>query len=442
MITRHLRLDEWQEELLDHSGNMVLCTGRQVGKTTIMAIKAAKYMVEHEGSRIIIVSLTEDQAKLIIVMILDYLEKNHKRLIARGKDKPTQNKLTLLNKSQALARPVGNTGDAVRGFTGDVLIIDEASRMPDLVWTAGRPTLLTTAGQIWMCSTPHGKQGYFWEAFQNKHDKFKVFHISSEEVIHNRPISESWSEKQRVEAIEFLKHERADMSELQYGQEYLGLFLDDLRNYFSDELIEKCCVLERRPSVIKGKEYYLGCDIARMGGDESTWEVIHKIDNENLIHVENITKTKILTTTTTDIIWELDKQYDFQKIYIDAGSGSLGVGIFDVLLKDDRTKRKVVAINNRARVLDREGKSKARILKEDLYDNLRTLMERGHIKLLNDPEVKLSLRSIQYEYRTNDKGLSNIKIFGNYTHIVEGLIRAAWCQKEKSINIWVRSIKA
>lgn len=436
-----MKLDSWQEKILKTKGNILLCTGRQVGKTTVMAIKAANYMIEHPNTKIIVVSLTEDQAKLIIVMILTYLEKINRKLIARGKNKPTQNRITLTNKSTVIARPVGNTGDAVRGFTGHVLIIDEASRMPDMVWAAGRPTLLTTAGEIWMCSTPHGKQGYFWEAYQNKNSRFTVFHISSEEVIHNREISESWTKTQREEAINFLEGERREMSELQYGQEYLGMFLDELRRFFPDELIERCCILKRPQSLLKGRDYYMGVDIARMGDDESTFEIIHKINDQNLQQVENITTTKTLTTQTEQRIIDLDLLYDFQKIYIDAGSGSLGVGVFDHLLKTDNTKRKIVAINNRARPLDRDGKAKTKLLKEDLYDNLRSLMEKGYIRLLDDPEIKLSLASVQYEFMNNPHKISQMRIFGNYTHIAEGLIRAAWCSKEKSLYLWIDSIR-
>ena len=441
-MIKNIQLDDWQEEVLNTKGNMVLCTGRQVGKTTILARKACMYMINNKNAKIIVVSLTEEQAKLIIIMMLDFLEKHHNRLVSKGKKKPTQNKLFLTNGSSVIARPVGQTGDALRGFTGNVLIIDEASRMPNLIWEASRPTLLTTSGEIWMCSTPHGKKGYFWEAFQNKNGRYKVFHISSEEVITNRPITEGWDEKQRQGGIDFLDRERTDMSELQYGQEYLGLFLDDLRQYFPDELIEQTCTEKRPEQHRKNKDYYLGVDIARMGDDASTFEIIEKISNEQLIQVENIVTHKTLTTQTEDRIITLNRYYDeIKTIYLDAGSGSLGVGIFDHLLRNDDVKRKVVAINNRARALDHEGKTKARLLKEDLYDNLRSLMEKKYIKLLDDPEIQLSLRSVQYEYVKKEGRLSQMKIFGNDTHIVEGLIRAAWCAKEKSLSIWVRSIK-
>lgn len=436
-----MQFDVWQKEALEHDGNLLLCTGRQVGKTTIMAAKAAEFILNHKGSQIIVVSLTEDQAKLIIVMILDYLEKKNKKVIAKGKNKPTQNKITLTNHSKVIARPVGTTGDAVRGFTGDVLIIDEASRMPQLVWDAGKPTLLTTGGQIWMCSTPFGKQGYFWEAFQNKDGRFKVIHVSSEEVIMNREICDGWTEDKRTKAIKFLEDEKTTSSKLQYGQEYLGLFIDDLQRYFSDELIKACCILRREEQIDKNANYYMGVDIARMGEDESSFEILRKVRDRELIQVENQTTTKTLTTETEDRIISLNNVYDFQKIYLDAGSGSLGVGIFDHLLRVDSVKRKVVAINNSVRPLDFSGDTKAHLLKEDLYDNLRSLMEKGFIKLLDDEKVIASLRSIQYEFLKKENEQTKLHIFGSYSHIVEGLIRAAWCSKEKDLRFWVTSIR-
>lgn len=113
-MKKNLQLDDWQKEALNHSGNLLLCTGRQVGKTTILSQKAATHMLKHPNTQILIVSLTEDQAKLIIVMILTYFEKHAKSRIMKGKNKPTQNRVAINNGSVALARPVGNTGDAMR----------------------------------------------------------------------------------------------------------------------------------------------------------------------------------------------------------------------------------------------------------------------------------------------------------------------------------------
>ena len=438
-----MELDIWQKEILEHSGNILLNTGRQVGKTTIFANKAGKYMLDHPDSKIIVVSLTEDQAQLIIIMTLDYLEKTDKRMIAKGKKSPTKNKIRLTNKSQILARPVGNTGDAVRGFTGDVLIVDEASRMPELMWTAAKPTLATTGGQIWMCSTPFGKQGYFYDCWLNKNKRFKIWNTTTWDVYHDRKIEGDWTEQKRKGAIEFIEQEKQDMSALQFAQEYLGQFVDDLRQFFSDELIHKVMKLKRPNIIQKNRTYALGVDIARLGLDESTFEILKKGENGVLTHVDNQITKKTLLTSTFKHIKGLNDLYDFEKIYVD--DEGIGIGVFDMLITEESTRRKVVALRNSKKLIDYKKNAwsknseagKTRMLKQDLYFNMLRLMEQKKITLLDDENIFQSFKSIQYEFTNDKKGKPFMHIFGNYSHIVEGLIRAAWIDKEKIINIGI-----
>ena len=141
-----------------------------------------------------------------------------------------------------------------------------------------------------------------------------------------------------------------------------------------------------------------------------------------------ILKKTRLTETARRILAE-DRHQNFKKIYID--DGGLGAGVLDILLEDEQTRRKVEAINNSSRALNKDGTKSKRLLKEDLYTNLLRLMEQKKITLENDEEIMHSLRSIQYEY--TNKG---IRIFGRYTHITEALIRAAWSLHDKRLNIW------
>lgn len=437
-----IELDDWQKEVLEHKGHFLLCTGRQVGKTTIMARKAAEYMTKNKNSKIIIVSLTEDQAKLIIVMILDYLQRNYKSYLkVKAKDRPTQNRITLNNGAVALARPVGNTGDAVRGFTGDVLIIDEASRMPELAFTAAKPTLASTGGELWICSTPFGKEGYFWECFKNESNRFKVFHVSTEEVYTNRKIAGRWTEHRRTEALNFLAGEQKDMSRLQYGQEYLGLFMDDINRLFSDDIIQQSCILPQPKSIVHKRDHFLGVDVARLGGDETTFEIIAKINEDYYEHVYNLTQQYTLLTTTADKIVGLHEVYNFPRDGIGIDTTGVGAGVFDMLLREEKVRRSIVSIENAKRSLrhDVDNPKVKGLLKTDMYMNMLSMLEKGQLKLLDDEKVRLSLQSVQYEYDKDTHGLTKLKIYGTYTHIVEGLVRACWLAKEKRLNIWITS---
>jgi len=409
-----LKLDTWQEEVLKTKGNLCLCSGRQVGKSTIISIKAGEYAISHVKKTILIIASVERQALLLFEKVLSYIHDNHKPFIKRGKDKPTKHTLRLTNGSVIHCLPTGLSGYGIRGYTIDQLYADEAHFIPEDVWTAVTPMLATTGGDIILLSTPHGRTGYFYRCFSDP--SFTSFHVSSEDC-------------DRIPKG-FLNLEKERMTKLQYSQEYLGEFIDELQQFFPDKLIAKCMTMQRRSIIAKDRRYYLGVDIARMGDDESTFEIIDKIDANTYEHIESIITTKTLTTMTTREILRLNKEYEFKKIYID--DGGIGVGVFDQLLEEDETRRKTVAINNASRALDRDDKRHKKLLKEDLYNNLLRMMEQGKLRLLDDPEIFQSLKSVQYEY--TDRGL---RIFGNYTHITEGLIRAAFCAKDKSLKMFI-----
>jgi len=408
-----LILDDWQQKVLETDGNICLRSGRQVGKSTIISIKAGEFAVKNKKKTILVIASVERQAFLLFEKILAYLFDNYKTYIKKGKDKPTKHKINLNNGSVIYCLPTGMSGYGIRGFTVDLLIADEASFIPEEVWRAVTPMLAATGGKIILLSTPFGKGGYYYECFSDPN--FTSFHVSSEEC-------------ERIDK-EFLKRERERMSKTQYAQEYLGEFIDELRQFFSDDLIKKCMREKRIGNIIKKRNYYLGVDIARMGEDESTFEIIERI-GEGLFHRENLVTKHTLTTETTKLILSLEDKYGFRQIFVD--DGGMGVGVFDQLLTDERTRRKTIAINSAFRPLSRDEKKRKRTLKEDLYNNLLNLMEKNKIVLLDDDEIFLSLKSVQYEYEE-----SKLKIFGNYTHIAEGLIRAAWCSKDKHLNIWI-----
>ena len=435
--------DEWQKDFLRCKGDKILCCGRQVGKSEICSADAGEWAAKNAGDKnVVIIAPTERQAYGLFTKTLNYLATHYSNLlITTGKHRPTKTRISLKNGVKIFCLPVGKEGLGIRFLTIHRLYVDEASRVPEGVWAAIEPALLTTGGEMILLSTPFGAVGEFYNVWVNKdgaYESFTRFSVTSEVVMRERKICATWTEKTRSKALIKLEQAKKRKSKREYAQEYLGEFVEDLHRYFNDELIAKCCILQRRTRLLQDKQYYMGCDIARMGEDEGTYEILDKRDRENLIHVENIVTSKKRTNETEDLIIELNKRYEFKKIFIDAGSGTLGVSILDHLLIHPETKRVVEAINNNKRMVDREG-SKTKLLKTDLYDNLRSLMEKGSIQLLDDEEVMQSFRSVQYEYIMKDGEPTRLRIFGDYTHIVEGLIRAAWCVQYKNLNTWMRS---
>ena len=58
-------------------------------------------------------------------------------------------------------------------------------------------------------------------------------------------------------------------------------------------------------------------------------------------------------------------------------------------------------------------------------------MQQCKIYLLEDDEIKASLKSIQAEHH---KDTGKLRIWGSYSHITEGIIRAAWCSNDKTLS--------
>jgi hypothetical protein len=420
---RNMKLDKWQNEVLSTKGNICLCSGRQVGKSTIIAMKAGEDAVKNKNQSIMVISATERQALLLFEKILSHIFINHKKMIRTGKDRPTKHEIKLRNGSIIRCLPTGDSGYGIRGFTIHKLYADEAHFIKEEVWAAITPALATTGGDIILLSTPFGTEGYFYRCFNDK--KFTSFHISTEEVAKDR------EEMQRKSMQMFLKDEKERMTKLQYQQEYLGLFVGGIQRLFPDEIIDQCCTLAQGSNHSSpSRETFLGIDIARMGGDETVLCSVNRTSQDTLEMFDIEIPDSQTLTDTTRLILHKDRQYNYKKIYID--DGGLGVGVFDTLLENEQTKRKIIAINNSKRAIDRE-KGKKTLFKEDLYNNLVKLMEEKRIKIFDMPEIKHSLRSIQYEHADDGR----LRIYGNYSHIAEALIRAAWALKDKSLKLFV-----
>lgn len=407
-----LKLDPWQEEVMKCKGNMVLRSGRQVGKSTVIGLKAARYALQYSRKLIMVISRTERQAELLFSKILFNLNQIDRTMIMMGKNRPLKKRIKLRNQSVIHCLPAGDTGFGIMGFTIDLLIADEAAFIPEEVWNSVIPALAITRGSIWLLSTPFVKEGYYYECFNDP--TFTAFHTSSEDC----------PRKDQV----FLDHKKETLTKSQYAQMYLGQFIDEARQFIPDELIKECCVLKRKQKIIN-HNYYYGCDVARKDRDEFVHGVGDKISRDLIEQVENITTKDVPIPENVRKIIELNNQWGFRLEYID--SGGMGITVCDLLREDPKNKNKVIEINNASRIYN-EDENKRKIIKEELYNNLKSLMQNKKIKLLDDNEIKASLKSIQAEY---NKKTGRLLIWGTYSHITESIIRWAWCMKDKTLNI-------
>lgn len=410
-------LDPWQKKVLENRGWMALRAGRQSGKSTVVSIKVGEHAIKHSNQTVMIISKTERQALLLFEKVLHYLTVRYKFMIKGGRNRPTRHKITLTNGSVIHSLPTGDTGYGIMGFTLNLLVVDEAAFIEEAVFNAIIPALSAVGGDLWLLSTPCGKDNYFYHAFQN--EQFKHFHISSEDCIRTE------------EHKKFLEREKQRLTRALYAQWYLGEFVDELQRMFSNKLIKEICTA-KETGAVPYQTYVLGLDVGHMGDDPSAFQVF-RVKQGNYHHVESILTYKKRTTDTADMVKQLDSRYNFRKIYIDARG--VGAGVYDILYETPNIRRKIQDIDNLKKNLNIEGTKVKKTNKELIYMNMLRLMHQKKVILLNNQEVKNSLSSILYE--DTSKGL---RIYGDDTHICEGLSRALWVSKEKSLNIWCNGV--
>jgi hypothetical protein len=410
--------DAWQKQVLETEGNITIRSGRQVGKSEVISAKARKFALDFPGTTTLIIAASQRQSSLLFEKVRAYLDQENDVYA----EKPTLTKVVLKNGSKIYSLPAGRTGYFIRGFTIDMLIADEAAYIPETVWTAVVPMIAVsrkTRGMGWLVllSTPFGRGGFFYDSFTDK--DFRAFHVSSEDCC-------------RI-PLDFLAKEKERMSKVEYAQEYLGEFVEDWNQFFPTDLIKKCMTFaewDLRSDARPGAAYYLGQDLARYGGDEVA-NVIVELKDRRLKAVKCLTRNRVSTITTIGETQVLDDAWNFRRIFTD--SGGLGGPVLDQL-QERLGKRRVVGLDNSSKAVSVNGEEKRnKILKEDLYSNVLMLMETGRLELINDLDLLKSMKSIIFEY-TNDR---NIKIFGNYSHLTEALVRACWCIKDKALDLYV-----
>jgi phage FluMu gp28-like protein len=217
----------YQEEFLsDDSSLIAACCGRQVGKTTLAAIKAIHFALAHMGVRILIVSAGLRQSMILFDKILDFTEA---ALPARALlDYKSRTKVRFANGSEIVALPCGRDGSTLRGYTADMVILDECGFIPRVVIDSViRPTMITRPNaRLIMISTPWMRDHPFYEAMNKPELGFKTYTWPT-----------SMNPKIPKEKLEL---ERRTIGEYDFNREYNALFLDDEFCYLPSNLVLSC----------------------------------------------------------------------------------------------------------------------------------------------------------------------------------------------------------
>jgi len=182
---------------------------------------------------------------------------------------------------------------------------------------------------------------------------------------------------------------------------------------------------------LQNRKYVLGIDVGGgVGLGETTFEGFDATNEKDVFQVLNIFSNTIGGPDIERQITNLKYQYYYNRKTIGFDSGGIGLGVFQYMLKNSDLKRCLVDLNNATRPVDSNDKTK-KLLKEEMYDLVEEMGWRGELRCFDDDAIKQSFRSIQIDRKKSGA----IRYWGTYSHIVEGIIRAAWLAKTQSLSI-------
>src|SRR3990167_442544 len=419
--------DKWQQEVLDYDGNIAIRAGRQVGKSVVIAEKVCRFALAHSGAVCLVIAASQRQSGLLF-------EKIKNTLLVLGRDVlaevPTLTRLVLKNGSRIYTLPAGKTGHFIRGYTLDLLIVDEAAYVSEAVFNSIVPMIAVSRkvrgfGRIILLSTPFGKGGFFYHCFSD--DDFRKWHVSSEDC-------------ERIYKKLLLK-EKKRLRRAEYAQEWLGEFVDDYQQFFGTEVLRRQMTLSGwdLSQKLDGSGFYLGVDVARYGGDENAFVVVELSGGVHVPFLRVVrceVSSDVSTVDTIGRVVFLDGLFGFKRVFVD--DAGVGGAVTDVL--QERLGRKVVGLNNASKRVwvrgeNERGEVRRGILKEDLYSNALFLLENGRLELLIDDSLLRSLRSIQFEYGST-KNNTGVLIYGSYSHLAEAFVRACWCVRDRGLDVF------
>ena len=359
---------------------------RQSGKSTCIAIYTVLFMTSHPNSRVIVVAPTDRQSGELFEKIRRICEENE--LPRSWISSRTQRSLKFKNGSNIISLPIGPTGVTIRGFTADLIVMEEAAFIPDkIVAEVIMPMGAATNAQVIKIGTPFG-MNHFYKS--SRDTSWAVHQYDYKVAVAAGQISES-----------FVESQRRLCTALQFRTEYGAEFIPDEDSYFGYELVRGCIQdIEPLNGPRDKMTYILGCDFARMGEDANVFVVVEAGKDEEphrVVYIQEIKQTKL--DVIIDFVLDLYRHWHFQRIYMD--ETGLGAGVTDVLARElnpTRQKTKVSTFNSSYYGNDIVvGVTFTMKNKLDIFSNAKLLMERGKVLIPHHTTLDFQLQDFRYE---------------------------------------------
>jgi len=201
---------------------------RQSGKSTCVSIYALYRAVSNDNISIMIVAPTQNQSAELFFKL---------RMFAEGSEfirdfikSSSQTEIIFKNNSRVRALPCGPEGITIRGYTAQIIVIEEASYIKDKIVNEVIIPMIAAQkdGQIIKIGTPWLKN-HFFNSCYGRETNYKLFHISWKDAVQENQLSKK-----------FIREQKDNLTMSEFKTEYEAEFVEDSDAYFKQSLISSC----------------------------------------------------------------------------------------------------------------------------------------------------------------------------------------------------------
>lgn len=242
---------EWQVDALNPSlDRVLLLCARQSGKSTVVGGKVAHKIRYRRRSENLIVTPSKDQSKIVMQRFQEFTDQDDE--LPESDTDSIFEQAWKKRKNRVLALP--GSERSVRGYADpETIIADEAAQIEDRTYIAFRPWMTGGKSELIAMSTPFGKRGWFWRAWEHSSRWHKIlvrvrWDVRNGKLIDTMPEDEFkayWKEK-GVNAYYSPRHTKSwceeeleEIGEWAFRQEYCCEFMDTDAAWFSyDEILD------------------------------------------------------------------------------------------------------------------------------------------------------------------------------------------------------------
>jgi hypothetical protein len=399
------------------------CT-RQWGKSTVSAAKAVHRAYTQNGITVLVASPGARQSG-------EWMKKAAAMLarldIPKKTDGANRISLALPNGSRIVGLP--DVEAKVRGFSAPAMVlIDEASRVSDELYTALLPMLAVSDGELWMMSTPFGKRGFFYETWEHGGEDWHRIRVQATDCA-------------RIPAA-FLEKQRREMGLQKFAEDHMCEFLGGGTNAFDRDLVEAALDADiplwnaearSTPAWLSsraGQMFYIGVDLGKKQ-DHSALAMVETDDGQMMVrHVERIALgTPYLRVV--EMVRELVRSPGLAgrcAVVVD-GSG-VGEPVMEMFRRAE-LGCSLAAVNITGGSAARTGRSGGytNVPKFDLMTGLQLALENGQLKIARRMKEAGSLVKELLDVRVTENGGMSAEGAGRHDDLVMAVALGCWRAK-------------